>query len=319
MDYILSVRNILDNNTFGVELGAPTYLQIPSDESKPLPSHHTMDGIKSWMDVVTEDVNRSYDGNIVIFVHGFNNSSEQSLNRQRIIEAGLHNAGYNCKVIGFDWPSAESVVGYLYDREEAHNASHTLITSGLIPFIMYNKPDCSINVHLIAHSMGAYVIREAFRGVDKLRKATIPSDWRIGQIIFAGGDISANCFVEDDADLESIFKHCGHLTNYFNGYDEILAVSNLKRLDLEPRVGRVGIPINATCHDKAIDVDCSARYKHQFGTTLKVLDVNTTHAWYFNDTVWYNDLAHTLNANIDHALFPNRTAVGNNDYVLASY
>ncbi len=42
----------------------------------------------------------------------------------------------------------------------------------------------------------------------------------------------------------------------------------------------------------------------------------TSHSWYLEDEVWYDDLAFTLQGNIDRNAIPTRTKIGENDFVL---
>ena len=219
-------------------------------------------------------------------------------------------------VVGFDWPTAGSALAYAYDRVQAQNAAAMLTRGGIIPFARYTVKDCPIFIHVMAHSMGAFVVREAFRAVDKARDADLSNDWRVGQMVLFAGDVSSACFELDHADMSSVFEHCGRLTNYFSGYDEALGVSNVKNIDIESRVGRVGMPADTPAHEKAVDVDCGPRYCAVPKRKLKVIDGMVSHSWYLEDPVWYDDLAHTLAGKIDRDSIPTRTRAGQNDFVL---
>jgi len=310
-DFILCTRNKKDNK-FGTKLGNVTYLKIPKDEKTPSPSHK-MDNIKFWFEAIIEKatINRESDLSVVFFIHGYNTDSEEALNRQRQVEKKLGEHGFSCVVVGFDWDSAGNVVDYLYDRTNAIKTATTLVTAGIIPFALYKHESCLINVNIIAHSMGAFVVREAFRNTDKSRISKISSDWKIGQLVLVAADISSDCFANaDDKDTKFLFKHCGRLTNYFSGHDEVLAVSNIKNIDIDSRVGRVGMPTNSIGNSKALDVDCSQRYNSTSS--------GSSHSWYFFDEMWYSDLVLTLKSNIDRNLFTTRIKNGENDFELKS-
>jgi hypothetical protein len=66
------------------------------------------------------------------------------------------------------------------------------------------------------------------------------TDWMLNQLVLIAGDIEAADFVAGNKDTESMLGHTYRLTNYFNRYDEVLQISNVKRASVEPRVGRVG-------------------------------------------------------------------------------
>ena len=258
--YVLCVRDKVDGkDKFGSGVGGPTYLRIPDDVKLPAPSHD-LGAPKPWLDsIVKQAIPRgTKSGNeldIVFFVHGYNTDPQEALTRQKLVEQELRARDFPCIVIGFDWPTAGSAAAYVYDRFEAQDAAAALVKGGIIPFANYTLKGCPINIHVMAHSMGGFVVREAFRSVDKARDATLANDWRVGQVVLFAADVSSSCFTLGNEDMLAVFNHCGRLTNYFSGYDEALAVSNVKNIDISSRVGRVGMPADTSAPDKAIDVE----------------------------------------------------------------
>jgi pimeloyl-ACP methyl ester carboxylesterase len=308
-------------DTFGIDLGPVSYLEVPDGISVPVPSQKTTLGL--WIEnimnqAIPEGVKAGDELDIVFFVHGYNTDAEEALKRQRLVEQELRARGLKCLVIGFDWPTAGNAGAYLYDRSEAQQAAVYLIKGGIIPFAKYTAEKCPINVHVMAHSMGAFVVREAFRGVDKGRDADLANDWRIGQLVLFAGDISSSCFDKGSPEMMPVFDHCGRLTNYFSGYDEALGVSNVKNIDISSRVGRVGMPIDNPGEAKALDVDCGPRYMAIPDRKFKVINGMVSHSWYLEDPVWYDDLAYTLAGQMDRNAIPTRTKAGENDFVLKS-
>lgn len=324
--FILCVRDKASGkDKFGGSFGLASYLQVPDSENMPRPSHKT-GGVRQWLDEVVKQANPpgtipGSELDIVFFVHGYNTPPEESLTRQRLVEKELKARGFQCMVIGFDWPTAGSAALYAYDRFEAQRAASLLVKGGIIPFANYTLKDCPINIHVMAHSMGGFVVREAFRAVDKGRNSDLANDWRIGQVVLFAADISAECFALNDTEMVPVFNHCGRLTNYFSGHDEALAVSNVKNIDISSRVGRVGMPIDTPAHEKAVDVDCGPRYAAIPETerkNFKAIDGMVSHSWYLEDSIWYDDLAYTLKGQIDRNSIPSRTRIGPNDFVLKS-
>lgn len=312
-------------DSFGGGSGPASYLIVPDDVKEPLPSHKA-GGIRQWLDAVVQHANppekqpeESLD--IVFFVHGYNTSPQEALTRQRLVEKELQARDYQCLVIGFDWPTAGSAALYAYDRFEAQHAASLLVKGGIIPFANYTLKDCPINIHVMAHSMGGFVVREAFRSMDKGRNADLANDWRVGQMVLFGADISSSCFAVNDTEMLPVFDHCGRLTNYFSGYDKALGVSNVKNIDISSRVGRVGMPPDTPAHEKALDVDCGPRYTaipESQRKDFKVINGMVSHSWYLEDKIWYDDLAYTLKGHIDRNAIPTRTPVINriNDFIL---
>ncbi len=318
--FVLCTRD-KDNqaDTFGISSGPVTWLAVPEGESLPRPSHKVT--LSQWIEGVMQQAipangvpGEALD--IVFFVYGYNTDPGEALKRQRLAERELRARGVKCLLVGFDWPTAGNPGAYLYDRAEAQQAAVSLIRGGIIPFAKYSAEKCPINVHVMAHSMGAFVVREAFRGVDKGRDADLANDWRIGQMVLFAGDLSSSCFDKDSPEMLSVFNHCGRLTNYFSGYDEALAVSNVKNIDISSRVGRVGMPTDNPGNAKALDVDCGPRYMKIQDRELNEIEGMVSHSWYLEDKVWYDDLAYTLAGKMDRNAIPTRTRAGENDFVL---
>ena len=319
--YVLCVRDKVPNqDQFGSTVGPVSYLEIPPDVAMPAPSQKC-GGAKQWMDAIVAQsmptgTAPGAELDIVFFVHGYNTSPEEALLRQRLVETELRARGFACMVVGFDWPTAGSAALYAYDRFNAQQAASSLVKAGIIPFSKYTLDGCPIHIHVLAHSMGGFVVREAFRAVDKARDAGLSNDWRVGQMVFFAADVSSDCFELDDSEMLPVFGHCGRMTNYFSGYDEALAVSNVKNIDISARVGRVGMPVETPAHDKAVDVDCGPRYAAVPDRKFVAIQGMQSHSWYLEDAVWLDDLAYTLKGQMDRNAIPSRTRVGPNDFVL---
>ena len=322
--FILCTRDkVSGEDNFGGGSGSASYLEVPDTENVPRPSHK-VGGVRQWLDDIVKQaippgVTKGNELDVVFFVHGYNTSSEEALKRQRLVESEMLQRGFRCMVIGFDWPTAGSALAYEYDRSKAQETATVLVRGGIIPFTKYTLNNCPINVHLMAHSMGGFVVREAFRSVDLLRDASLSNDWRIGQVVLFAADLSSDSFGANNAEMLPLFNHCGRLTNYFSGFDEALAVSNAKNIDISSRVGRVGMPPDTPGHEKAVDVNCGPRYAAipASDRVFKVIDGMVSHSWYLEDEVWYDDLKYTLQGNVDRNSIPTRSK-GNepNDFIL---
>jgi hypothetical protein len=112
--------------------------------------------------------------------------------------------------------------------------------------------------------------------------------------------VSATSLAAGNPFSESLYRHAYRVTNYYNRLDDALQVSNLKRVGLSPRVGRVGLPANQPA--KAVDVDCTARYEAWTGPRPSF----ASHTFYFDDPLFYTDLAATLLGRVDRAAMPTR-------------
>jgi len=302
----MSVRKISQGG-FSDEpaLGPTRYLDVP-DNATPSPAHviTRTEWVRRVMATFRRLPNGNLSGNVTFFVHGFNNSVAEAAMRQRVLAAGLRDAGFASTVIGYDWPSGTTALGYLDDRHDAKATAMRLVNDGIRLFVAVRTPGCEVAVHVVAHSMGAYVVREAFDDADDTTAAS--ANWTANQVVLAAGDVSADSFTAGNSSTESLFRHAYRLTNYYSRFDEPLQVSNLKRVGLSPRVGRVGLPANVP--SKGVNIDCSQRSLAVKGdAALKKDGGDPTHVFYFYDPHWYADLALTLDGRIDRNAMPTRS------------
>jgi len=163
------------------------------------------------------------------------------------------------------------------------------------------EENCKINVHLLAHSTGAYVVREAFDDADD-RPGVALSNWSVSQIMFIGADVSSKSMSAENAKSSSIYRHCVRLTNYSNPYDAALKLSNVKRVGVAPRVGRIGLPNEIP--DNAVNVNCGAYYDKN-ESSIKSIGTKS-HSWYIGDSKFTKDMFHTITGDIDRHSIPTR-------------
>jgi pimeloyl-ACP methyl ester carboxylesterase len=316
-DFIMCARAV-KNNKFISEPGKSLYLLVPQDAAVPLPEHKKNAGewIKNlressiWRPAASDpDPDRQKDrGDILVFIHGYNNSQEIVMKRHRQLKQDLQSVGYKGAVMSFDWPSADSPLNYLEDRHDAKITAMQLVTDGIRLLAKEQGPDCAINMHLLGHSTGAYVIREAFDDADDalLNQAS----WTVSQIAFIGGDISSDSLSQDNPSTEAIYRHCTRFTNYSNGADSVLKLSNAKRVGVSPRVGRVGLPEKIP--PKAVNVDCTDYFARlDSDDSVKSADQKAEigtfdHSWHIGNRVFTLDLFELIKGDLDRNLFPTR-------------
>ena len=93
---------------------------------------------------------------------------------------------------------------------------------------------------------------------------------------------------------------------YFNRYDEVLQVSNVKRAGVADRAGRIGLPENAP--PSTVNVDCSRHFE-----TIRrpgddpLAEASWSHGWYFTDQNFYSDFAETLRGAVDRVVIAGRS------------
>ena len=168
-DYLISARKLRRGN-FSAEPGPTRFLKSPDDEV-PVPTHAIRR--KLWVEDVMTSAHTHQDpstgedcGDILVFVHGYNTSPADVIDRHRTLRRDLANKGFEGAVVSFDWPSDDRAINYLEDRSDAKKTALTLVDDCITLLAATQFRGCKINLHVVAHSMGAYLVREAFDDAD---------------------------------------------------------------------------------------------------------------------------------------------------------
>ncbi len=207
-DYVVCTRAI-KGGSLSSETGPTRFLKVPDDRN---PDHsHEINRTTFISDVVGTPQAQKCEG-IVVFGHGYNVTQADLIQRHRSIRTGLAKAGYKGEFISFDWPAKGNAANYLEDRSDARRVALQLIDDGITTFAALVKKGCIINLHLLAHSTGGFIIREAFDDADDRNKIA-KTNWSVSQI----GFVAANVFSEDTAETSlnsrSLNRRCVRLTN----------------------------------------------------------------------------------------------------------
>ncbi len=292
-DYVLSVRAVR-NGAFIADVGPSKFLVVPPEQS-PNPTQAITPS--AWYKAVRHATvwqNEQGDarGDLLFVVHGYNMSVADVIQRHRRLKDDLIALGFKGVLVSFDWPSDDKAIAYLPDRHRAKETAFRLVSDGIAYLSAQQTPACMINIHVLGHSTGAYVIREAFDDADDYHLPNM--SWTVSQILFAAGDVSAQSMIADHS--ASLYRHCIRLTNYFSRYDQALDLSNVKRMGVAPRVGRIGLPDN-TPHP-AVNVDCTAYYEKLVEDASDLAEQDQpygfvgmkSHSWYFGNRAFTRDL-----------------------------
>lgn len=311
--FVMCARAVEDDK-FIAEPGPTLYLLVPEGEL-PTPAHATKKP-DAWFKRLRRAATWGKDardpsrdrGDLLVFVHGYNNEQETVLQRHSQLKSDLTGAGFKGEVLSFDWPSEAMALNYLEDRHDAKLTAMQLVSDGIAALASQQTPDCAINIHLLGHSTGAYVIREAFDDADDSRLAN--NGWTVSQIALIGADVSASSMSAGNSSTDSLYRHCARLTNYSNLSDSVLKLSNAKRLGVAPRVGRVGLPVDSP--SKAVNVDCTAYFSIlSTDQTVHAADQHAEigtfdHSWHIGNELFARDLFETLRGDLDRTVIPTR-------------
>jgi len=307
-DYLIVTRELGSDNQFTADVGPVCFVRVPRDEPLYDGSHVIDRG--SWIKEVQATADYSPNphsisptGDVLVFVHGYNNLIGNVLARMRCLRANMQKQQWRGTIVSFDWPSDDQTLAYLQDRDNAADVADKLVTDCLSLLVVNQRSGCETNVHLLGHSTGAYVIMEAFSVAQK-KGEFFKSDWRIGQVAFISGDVSRSSLNNGSDWCQPMFDRIMRFTNYANPFDSVLAVSNAKRLGTAPRAGRVGLPDQAP--EKAVNVNCGDVFERLDPRTYPNAVGNWTHSWQFLSDTFALDLALSLEGAIDRNALPTR-------------
>lgn len=242
---------------------------------------------------------------VLIYVHGYNTKQKDMLERHLMIEAGLRAQGYRGAVVSYDWPSNGRTSAYPSDLKDAETVSEYLVEDGILPLLeMAWRP----KVHLIAHSMGAFMILDGFSGFGDTNG---PGDepWKVDQILLVSGDAHKRAYEKGTPASLVLRHHSNRLTNYFSTRDEILSLAFIYHG--RERVGLSGMP--DLVFPEHIDLYCTEQYLKYKPTTGD--EALNSHRWWFENEGFFEDVALTL-AGQDETTMPTRRTTSTGGWAL---
>ncbi|OEC93565.1 alpha/beta hydrolase [Rhizobium sp. YK2] len=271
VDVNLSKRtNVLVSGSLIV---ADQQLLFTEGQSPILGSDTIFDAIRSSM--------KSDNKPTIAFVHGFSNSFVDSIERGGWLSAFY---GIDANVFVFSWPSIVSLLptptpfgDYAHDRKTAA-ASGTAIARTLrrlSDFVdkLDQEDRCDQSIHLICHSMGNYVFRNALQALQTLPEVPSPAVSAVtsltsmdggspplrryfDKVILAAADEDADAF-DDPGKLKFLPRICRSVTVYYSEKDWILGTLSSRTKFNGPRLGSDGPDNMSTISDKVSAVDVS--------------------------------------------------------------
>jgi esterase/lipase superfamily enzyme len=183
--------------------------------------------LKEMVSAFNADLEKQPSRNVLVFVHGYNTSFEESVYRFAQI---VHDSGAPVVPVLFTWPSRGQLFGYVYDRESATYSRDHL--EGVLQAIVDNPKVKSVSV--LAHSMGNFVAVEALRQM-AIRHNGLPL--KIKNIMLASPDIDFEVFRREIAEIEKS-GNAPPVTLFVSNDDKALSASSFLAGG-EPRLGDV--------------------------------------------------------------------------------
>jgi esterase/lipase superfamily enzyme len=239
----------------------------------------------------------------LVFVHGFNVGFMDALGAAARLADEVKVTDSQLNVVVFSWPSdGEKVpwMSYYSDREDARVSGPALARCYLLleDFVgkLREKDRCERCLHLLAHSMGAYVLRNGLQAI--IAKDPNKLTRLFDQILLAAPDEDDDTF-ETDQKLRLLPRLGRRVTVYFNRNDRALLISDKTKSNPD-RLGSDGPRLIDLIPKKVVLVDCR--------NVAMSADRVAGHSYYINSPAMAADLADVLR-DVDSEDIPNRVYV----------
>ncbi|MCG6939092.1 MAG: alpha/beta hydrolase, partial [Gammaproteobacteria bacterium] len=198
----------------------------------------------------------------LIYIHGYNVTFKEALSAAAKLAANLkgHEGGNGINVVLFSWPSDGSAMpflAYASDRQDAAPSGPAFARAfmKLADFLRgaSSEEECDQKLHLLAHSMGNYVLRHAVQEIRSNYPGRPPRVF--DQIFMMAADEDDDTF-EHDYKL-AILPRLGRRVNvYFNHGDIALQISD-KTKGNPDRLGTDGPRLPQQVPAKVSQIDCT--------------------------------------------------------------
>jgi esterase/lipase superfamily enzyme len=236
----------------------------------------------------------------LVFIHGFNVSFRGALDAAAELADQVKVKGSEMNIVVFSWPSdGEKVpwMSYYSDREDGRASGPALARCYLMlqEFVakLGEEEHCQRCLHLLAHSMGAYVLRNGLQAI--LAKDPNKLTRLFDQILLAAPDEDDDTF-ETDQKLRLLPRMGRRVTVYFNRNDRALIVSDKTKANPD-RLGSDGPRLIDLLPKKVVLVDCR--------NVAMNADKLVGHSYYINSPAMTSDIASVMQ-DTDSEAIPNR-------------
>lgn len=199
---------------------------------------------------------------LLLLLHGYACSMENALSNAAQLQRDWAPADRMLEIAAFCWPSDGNVtpfLAYASDRDDAR-ASAKAVARALHRFMDYLRAlppadFCNARIHLVAHSMGNYVLRNALQALlSDLGGRRLP---RLFQTIFLMAADEDNDAFEHETKLARLPEMAEAVQVYYASNDLALQVSDKTKMNPD-RLGSTGPRTLTQLPQKVTLVDCAA-------------------------------------------------------------
>jgi esterase/lipase superfamily enzyme len=234
----------------------------------------------------------------IIFIHGYNVSFRDALKAAAELQRSLNNPDAKVNVVLFSWPSDGSMmpyVAYANDRQDAAASGPAFARSFLkLADFLRNatkKEMCSQPLHLLAHSMGNYVLRHALQEVVRQSPGRPPR--LFDQVFLMAADEDDDAF-EKDHKFKPLPRIAKRVNVYFNNGDLAMAVSD-KTKGNPDRLGDDGPRLPRSIPGKVSLIDCTDCIDFN-------LEKLAQHSYYLNNETVRKDMLFVLKGDLSKTI-----------------
>ncbi|MFT7619295.1 MAG: esterase/lipase superfamily enzyme [Planctomycetota bacterium] len=198
----------------------------------------------------------------IVFIHGYNVSFKEAMQSAAQVAENFDklNSGRTVNIITFSWPSDGSMmpwIAYSNDRSDAA-ASGAAVARAILKlrdflYGLSKAEACDQKIHLIAHSMGNFVLRNALQEIRSQSASGIPRIF--DQIFLMAADEDDNAF-EHDFKLKLLPRLGRRVNVYFNRGDRAMSISDRTKGNPD-RLGDDGPRAPFQVPAKVTQVDCT--------------------------------------------------------------
>lgn len=307
--YVITNR-IRKNGTYGEDpepRGVLHYLVAPGSYNKNRGQFQeiSLDAFRDQLlDALKAMVKNGKNAQAAIYIHGYNNNFQDALEELNEIGTNLSGVGYDGLVIGFSWPSEGKTLEYLEDRDDARESVTGFVhVMHLIKSVRMPAEKCFVDVSMLAHSMGNYVLRE---GLDYFWKHVgYPwDDIYFAQTLMFAADIAYDS-LKSGGSGQAISSFSHRLTFYYSIHDDVLGLSTSVKHFGSRRLGRSGPESYDDLPENVVGVDSSKVANPDNAEKFKADGVHSSYR-VIPDIL--KDFVATMSGQ-DRAAIPNRTEI----------
>ncbi len=235
--------------------------QLNLDKDKGCVAPGSVFGSQAIMAQVRKEMTSKHRDTLV-YIHGYNVTFKEALTAAAKLASRLkpHNDGHGVNVVLFSWPSDGSAMPYLAyasDRQDAAPSGPAFARAflKLADFLQGASPEeeCDHSLHLLAHSMGNYVLRHAVQEIRSYYPGRPPRIF--DQIFMMAADEDDDTF-EHSYKLGVLPRLARRVNVYFNHGDVALQISD-KTKGHPDRLGTDGPRLPQQVPAKVTQVDCT--------------------------------------------------------------